>query len=105
VDTIPSDLDTAFVEYAVVLKTDVKRRGTLSDVAVLRPIPPPPPPAAVKAEAREGSISIDWEVPEVPEEQAAAPAAPESAAAPAATPPDVVAGATGPAPKAATAPG
>lgn len=76
------------VEYAVILKTDVRRAGTVSNLAEIRPLPAPPTPADVTAASTEGAVQISWTMPAVEAPMPADAAGTEStdASGPAAAP-------------------
>jgi hypothetical protein len=59
-------------EYALVLRTNLRKRGTLSNIVVLEPVPPPPAPLDVLLDPQESGIVLTWTAPELP-----APAMPE----------------------------
>jgi hypothetical protein len=84
VDRLPADVATPYLEYALVLKTNARKRGTVSNVVTFEPTQPPPVPADVVAEVAEGSIRLRWTAPE-PKDREAPPAA-EDEPAPEPTP-------------------
>lgn len=52
-------------EYALVLRTNLRKRGTLSNIVVLEPVPPPPAPLDLAIEPLESGILLTWAAPEV----------------------------------------
>jgi hypothetical protein len=64
------------LEYGVVLKTDVRHSGTVSNLAEISPLRPPPVPINVTTAMAEGVIRITWTMPAV--EAPASPDTPES---------------------------
>lgn len=64
VDPLPPEVLTGDpLEYALVLKTTVAKRGTLSNPVVLDPWPPPSPPAELIAEPLETGIRLAFTPP------------------------------------------
>jgi hypothetical protein len=63
---MPSDLDGA-QEVGLVLKTDVKRSGTMSNIVDFTAVEAPPPPGSVAATAVEGGIEVTWTMEPSPE--------------------------------------
>lgn len=60
VDQLPPELYGQELEYAIVLKTDIKSSGTVSDLATITPVEPPKPPTDVGAKAVEGAVRLTW---------------------------------------------
>ena len=61
VDPLPQDLAESFLLYAVVLKTDVRKRGTVSNFVFVKPMPAPDAPRGLAAELREGAVAVSWQ--------------------------------------------
>ena len=60
VDVVPTELHGKEIEYAIILKTDIKSSGTVSDPRRITPRQPPAPPAGVVASLTEGAIRVSW---------------------------------------------
>ncbi len=60
VDRLPSELLGTELEYGLVLKSDIKSSGTVSDLARITPQPPPDPPASAVAELAPGGVQLRW---------------------------------------------
>lgn len=80
VDALPATPAAPYFEYAVVLKTDVRKKGTVSNLATIAATAPLPAPTGLAAEVAEGAITLSWTAPappapsEAPAEGEAAPA-------------------------------
>jgi hypothetical protein len=72
VDRLPDDLTGGAFEYALVLKTDVRKRGTVSNIVDVDVAPPPAPPEDVEVTLAPGSLVVSW-TPAPPAEGAPAP--------------------------------
>lgn len=60
VDAGPEELWGQELEYAIVLKSDIKSSGTVSDLVRITPRQPPAPPQGVSVAATETSLRLTW---------------------------------------------
>ena len=60
IDRLPEASEGATFEYALVLKTNIRKRGTLSDVVVFSVLPPPAAPSDLRIEAQETGLVLHW---------------------------------------------
>ena len=60
VDAVPPELYGKEVEYSIVLKTDIKSSGTVSDPRPITPQQPPGTPTGVVATLTEDAVRLTW---------------------------------------------
>ena len=58
--SLPTDIPADGLEYAVILKSDVRASGTVSNLVTMKPLPAPDMPTSVVAEAIEGAVRVSW---------------------------------------------